>query len=182
MPETPHQSIHDNVEDSEESDFEFDEEYSETDRFLILPPDIPPKLRGRPKKLRRREQWEGGSRSRSTQQPTQGQSSNLKRFSSRRIMHCSTCKKIGHRKNKCPGKQDGGQQEAQNSEQEDGTNGGQQDKTDEHEVPTNSQARKHVKVQRPKLQVRRNKHGVLLKSPSKEAAIHLDADDDPAFK
>ncbi|XP_074346458.1 uncharacterized protein LOC141685244 [Apium graveolens] len=29
----------------------------------LLPPDIPKKLRGRPKKLRRREAWEGGSRS-----------------------------------------------------------------------------------------------------------------------
>ncbi|WOH06484.1 hypothetical protein DCAR_0625912 [Daucus carota subsp. sativus] len=33
----------------------------------LLPPDIPKKLRGRPKRLRRREDWEGGNRIQSSQ-------------------------------------------------------------------------------------------------------------------
>ena len=38
----------------------------------LLPPDIPKKVRGRPKKLRRREQWEGGNRSQDQSQPVEG--------------------------------------------------------------------------------------------------------------
>ncbi|WOG81495.1 hypothetical protein DCAR_0100644 [Daucus carota subsp. sativus] len=63
----------------------------------MLPPDIPHKLRGRPKKLRRREEWEGGSRCRSSQQ----QGTNLQRFNSKRRMHCRRCGEDGHQKNKC---------------------------------------------------------------------------------
>ncbi|XP_074346686.1 uncharacterized protein LOC141685490 [Apium graveolens] len=66
----------------------------------LLPPDIPKKLRGRPKKLRRREAWERGSRSQAT--PSQGVI--LQRFSNKRVMHCSNCRQEGHRVSKCSGK------------------------------------------------------------------------------
>ncbi|XP_074338221.1 uncharacterized protein LOC141676467 [Apium graveolens] len=73
----------------------------------ILPPYIPKKLRGRPKKQRRRETWEGGSRSRSSQV--------VQRFPSGKKMHCSLCRQPEHRRTKCPNKtpnnidnQDGG--------------------------------------------------------------------------
>lgn len=66
----------------------------------LLPPDIPAKLRGRPKKQRRKEHWEGGNRSQS--QIPQGPV--IQRFSNKRVMHCSLCKQPGHTKGKCPGK------------------------------------------------------------------------------
>ncbi|XP_074366751.1 uncharacterized protein LOC141707468 [Apium graveolens] len=65
----------------------------------VLPPDIPKKLRGRPKKMRRREAWEGGSRSQASENV-----GGIQRFSNRRVMHCSVCGSEGHRKNKCPSK------------------------------------------------------------------------------
>ncbi|KAK1355133.1 hypothetical protein POM88_048389 [Heracleum sosnowskyi] len=71
----------------------------------MLPPDIPKKLRGRPKKLRRREAWEGGTRS--ATQPSQGVI--LQRFSNKRIMHCSNCGDAGHRVSNCPTKEQGNQ-------------------------------------------------------------------------
>lgn len=66
----------------------------------LLPPDIPKKLRGRPKKLRRREAWEGGrpSQSSTLQVPE------LIRFNARIKMHCSICRQEGHRRPKCPNK------------------------------------------------------------------------------
>lgn len=81
-------------------------------------------------------------------------------------MHCSTCRKSGHRKNKCPGiqttGQDGGPQDGKNIEQEDGGQhggqnapGGESNNIGEHEILTGGQARKHVKAQRPKLQVKK---------------------------
>ncbi|KAK1400714.1 hypothetical protein POM88_000319 [Heracleum sosnowskyi] len=66
----------------------------------LLPPDIPKKLRGRPKKLRRREEWEGGNRIRASQPIHQG--SDILRYTTTRVMHCSVCGATGHRKNKCP--------------------------------------------------------------------------------
>ncbi|XP_074327771.1 uncharacterized protein LOC141665686 [Apium graveolens] len=66
----------------------------------MLPPDIPKKLRGRPKKMRRREEWEGGIRSQAT--PSQGIV--LQRYSNRRVMHCSNYRQPGHRVSKCPTK------------------------------------------------------------------------------
>ncbi|KAK1401206.1 hypothetical protein POM88_000811 [Heracleum sosnowskyi] len=58
----------------------------------VLPPLIVKKLRGRPKKLRRREGWEGSV--------TSGKKV---RMSYRgRVMHCGICKQTGHNKSKCP--------------------------------------------------------------------------------
>lgn len=83
-------------------DFHGDEE--------VLPPPIPKKLRGRPKKQRRREHWEGGTRSQS--HPSQRVM--LQRFSNKRIMHCSHCRKTGHGVSKCPTRgQDSNAQEQQ---------------------------------------------------------------------
>lgn len=67
----------------------------------LLPPDIPKKLRGRPKKLRRREEWEGGNRSRSSQITASQVAHEVQRFGIRKVMHCSSCGQTGHRKNKC---------------------------------------------------------------------------------
>ncbi|KAK1378082.1 hypothetical protein POM88_024826 [Heracleum sosnowskyi] len=61
---------------------------------LILPPMIVKQLRGRPKKMRRREGWEGVVSS--------GKKVRL-RYSGRK-MHCSLCTKEGHRNDKCPDK------------------------------------------------------------------------------
>lgn len=68
----------------------------------LLPPDIPKKLRGRPKKLRRKEDWEGGNRSQTSQARASGPV--LQRFSNKRKMHCSLCKSADHRKSNCPTK------------------------------------------------------------------------------
>lgn len=72
----------------------------------LLPPDIPKKLRGRPKKLRRREDWEGGNRTRSSQITASQVGFEVQRFDGRRVMHCSLCGEAGHRKNKCPNPKD----------------------------------------------------------------------------
>lgn len=63
----------------------------------LLPPYIPKRLRGRPKKQRRKEEWEGGNRTRSSQPVIQ-------RFNGGKIMHCSICREAGHRRTKCPTK------------------------------------------------------------------------------
>ena len=68
----------------------------------LLPPDIPKKLRGMLKRLRRREEWERGNRCRPSQITASQVGSALQTFSGRRIMHCSSCGQTGHRKNKCP--------------------------------------------------------------------------------
>ena len=68
----------------------------------LLPPDIPKKLRGRPKKQRRREEWEGGNRSQASQTIPEGPV--IQRFSNKRVMHCSICRQAGHTKGKCSGK------------------------------------------------------------------------------
>lgn len=67
----------------------------------LIPPDIPKKLRGRPKKLRRREHWEGGHRSQASQ--VQG-GPLLQMYSNKRVMHYSLCRQSGHNKKKCPNK------------------------------------------------------------------------------
>ncbi|KAL8112935.1 hypothetical protein AgCh_020304 [Apium graveolens] len=89
----------------------------------LLPPDLPKKLRGRPKRMRRKESWEGGNRSQTSQSGPI-----LQRYSNKRIMHCSTCGQATHRKSKCPNKNevpveethtrqsDGGQSSVKNSE------------------------------------------------------------------
>ncbi|XP_074342344.1 uncharacterized protein LOC141679870 [Apium graveolens] len=68
-----------------------------TDKAVMLPPDIPKKLRGRPKRLRRREHWEGGSQSKSTEGVP-----GLQKLTSGKKMHCSLCRQAGHKKPKCP--------------------------------------------------------------------------------
>ncbi|KAL8144883.1 hypothetical protein AgCh_003185 [Apium graveolens] len=89
----------------------------------LLPPDLPKKLRGRPKRMRRKESWEGGNRSQTSQSGPI-----LQRYSNKRIMHCSTCGQATHRKSNCPNKNgvpveethtrqsDGGQSSVKNSE------------------------------------------------------------------
>lgn len=115
----------------------------------MLPPDNPVKLWGRPKKLRRKEEWEGGSRTRSShQERVTDHVPNIERFGARRIIHGSICRKEGHRKNKCPDKP------TVNEENEDAT------------VGTNSEANGSARAgnengasegasKRPKLKVRR---------------------------
>ncbi|XP_074341298.1 uncharacterized protein LOC141678802 [Apium graveolens] len=71
-----------------------------TGKALMLPPDMPKKLRGRPKKLRRREDWEGGSGSRC--KGVTVTASGLQKMTSGKKMHCSNCRKAGHKKTKCP--------------------------------------------------------------------------------
>lgn len=65
----------------------------------LLPPDLPKKLRRRPKRMRRKETWEGGNRS----QPSES-GPTLQRYSNKRIMHCSLCGDAAHRKSNCPSK------------------------------------------------------------------------------
>ncbi|KAL8098301.1 hypothetical protein AgCh_031170 [Apium graveolens] len=126
----------------------------------MLPPDIPAKLRGRPKKLRRREGWEGGSRSRSSQPALAQQGSNIQRFNSRRIMHCSICGKTGHRKNKCT--QQSAEDEGQGRGQGSGKNREQNGTENRNETggkninETAGQTKNEVTTHRSKLTVRRN--------------------------
>ena len=67
------------------------------DDEVLLPPELPKKLRGKPKRLRRREEWEGG-----TQGKAKVTEEQVQRWSSKRVHHCSKCKKPGNRKPKCP--------------------------------------------------------------------------------
>ncbi|KAK1364691.1 hypothetical protein POM88_040252 [Heracleum sosnowskyi] len=60
----------------------------------ILPPLIVKQLRGRPKKMRRREGWEGIVSS--------GKKTRVKTTS--RKMHCGLCRMEGHKRDKCPDK------------------------------------------------------------------------------
>lgn len=61
---------------------------------LILPPIIKKQLKGRPKKMRRREGWEGVvSSGKKTRISYEG-----------RKMHCGLCRAEGHRRDKCPDK------------------------------------------------------------------------------
>lgn len=72
----------------------------------MLPPHVPKKLRGRPKKMRRREEWEGRTQSRSqTESAVEEQGEpGVKRFNQGRIVHCSICKKADHKRTTCPTK------------------------------------------------------------------------------
>ncbi|KAL8149177.1 hypothetical protein AgCh_006260 [Apium graveolens] len=128
----------------------------------MLPPDIPAKLRGRLKKLRRREGWEGRSRSRSSQPALAQQGSNIQRFNSRRIMHCNICGKTGHRKNKCTQQsaEDGGQGRGQGSGQNREQNGTEnKNETGGKNInETGGQTKNQVTTHKPKLAVRRNVH------------------------
>lgn len=63
--------------------------WEETPYENMLPPPITRKLRGRPQRLRRREQWESEN--------------NPGRITRRgRIMHCTKCRQPGHNKSTCP--------------------------------------------------------------------------------
>lgn len=88
------------------------------DDEVLLPPELPKKLRGRPKRLRRREEWEGG-----TQGKAKVTEEQVQRWSSKRVHHCSKCKKPGHRKPKCPELMAVGEQEQGDTA---ATEGGQQ--------------------------------------------------------
>ena len=57
------------------------------DDEVLLPPELPKKLRGRPKRLRKREEWEGG-----TQGKAKVKEEQVQRWSSKRVHHCSKCK------------------------------------------------------------------------------------------
>lgn len=60
----------------------------------VLPPLIVKKLKGRPKKMRRREGWEGVVSS----------DKKIRVSYSGRKMHCGLCRKEGHKRDKCPDK------------------------------------------------------------------------------
>ena len=62
---------------------------------------MPKKLSGRPKRLRRRENWEGESQSRS-QAKGINVVKGLQKMTSGKTMHCSDCRQSGHKKPKCP--------------------------------------------------------------------------------
>ncbi|WOH11202.1 hypothetical protein DCAR_0830682 [Daucus carota subsp. sativus] len=65
----------------------------------MLPPDMPKKLRGRPKRLRRREEWEGSSQNRiQAKEDVQG----LQKLTSGKKMYCRNCRLAGHKKPNCP--------------------------------------------------------------------------------
>lgn len=66
--------------------------WEEVDGDTVLPPPIVKQLRGRPKRQRRREGWEGVSSS--------GKLSKLSRQG--RVMHCTKCRKAGHNISCCP--------------------------------------------------------------------------------
>lgn len=71
-----------------------------TDKAPMLPPGMPKNLRGRPKKLRMREDWEGesGSRRKGVTVSVQG----LQKMTSCKKMDCGNYRKAGHKKPKCP--------------------------------------------------------------------------------
>lgn len=104
----------------------------------LLPPDLPKKLRGRPKRMRRKESWEGGNRS----QPSQT-GPILQRYSNKRIMHCSLCGDATHRKTNCPKKNEVEQGQIGEVEQ------GQSSRA------TNVKKKSTKEVKRQKLQIRK---------------------------
>lgn len=70
------------------------------DYELLLPPDMPKTLRGRPKRLRRREAWEGGNQNK-TQVHKEPEVPGVQRYSAGRIIHCSYCGVAGHKRPTC---------------------------------------------------------------------------------
>lgn len=119
----------------------------------MLPPHVPQKLRGRPKKQRRREEWDGGNRSMSE--------SIVQRFPSGKKMKCSLCRQPGHRCTKCP-------KRATNTAEGDIMN---EDVPDE--LPKQDAAKqpgvekKNAPSRRPKLPVIRNV-GIVIREPTVE--------------
>lgn len=129
---------------------EFWEVYS-TDE--LLSPDIPKKLRGRPKKLRRREHWEGGNRCQAQgSQPIQGPV--VQRFTNKRVMHCSLCKQSGHNKKKCPTKKPQDDEEAEMTRVERGEPTIEQVRT-KGSKSAKSKQKSAKELRRQKMQVRR---------------------------
>lgn len=117
----------------------------------LLPPPIPKKLRGRPKKMRRREEWEGGSRSQA--QPAPGVI--LQRFSNKRVMHCSRCRQAGHRVSKCP-KENATEAEEKTKHAKKKMDAG---------VPKKTKPRE---LKRQKLSIRRPQKGIDINEPTEE--------------
>ena len=115
---------------------------------IMLPPDIPKRLRGRPKKLRRREAWEGGSRSQTA--PSQGVL--LQRFSNKRVMHCSNCGDASHRLAKCPTM---GKDSATTPTEA----------TKKNETPTGAKRKATKEVRRQKLKPRKAQPGIVIREP-----------------
>ncbi|WOH15557.1 hypothetical protein DCAR_0935099 [Daucus carota subsp. sativus] len=65
----------------------------------LLPPEMPTALRGRPKRLRRREEWEGGTQNKGQANMSQVHDvPDLQKYRGGKVMHCSLCKKPGHKK------------------------------------------------------------------------------------
>lgn len=71
-----------------------EEYWEDVEGDTILPHVIIKKLRGRPKKLRRREGCEGGSSGKKQKMSSKGL----------RKMHCGICREEGHNRSKCPNK------------------------------------------------------------------------------
>ncbi|WOH00279.1 hypothetical protein DCAR_0519638 [Daucus carota subsp. sativus] len=117
----------------------------------LLPPEIPKKLRGRPKRLRRREEWEGG-----TQGKRDNKDERVQRWSGKRVQKCSKCGKTGHRRPKCP--------DLQGEQGHGGNQGVQVEQTHVENAP--SVKRKKLSVGRPKLPVRRHKTNTVYIEPN----------------
>lgn len=79
--------------------------WEETEGDIIFPPPMMKQLRGRPKKQRRRERWEGKGREGSV---SKGKFSKLTKVG--RVMHCTLCRNKGHNKSNCPTMSQGGVQ------------------------------------------------------------------------
>ncbi|XP_074323846.1 uncharacterized protein LOC141660755 [Apium graveolens] len=122
----------------------------------MLPPDIPKKLRGRPKKMRRREEWEGGSRSQATPSP----GVLLQRFTNKRVMHCSNCRLPGHRVSKCPTKKSGENEAAPDEE-------ASKKRKDNTTEPVNKSTKEK---KRQKLAVRRPQKGIKINEPQTQSS------------
>lgn len=120
----------------------------------MLPPYIPKRLRGRPKKQRRREEWEGGNRSR-TSVPI------IQRFPSGKKMHCSIYRQPGHRCTKCPNKTKINEDVAEHEERRD------EDVPEEEERRNEDVelSKKSVPPKRSKLPVRRKETCIVIKEP-----------------
>lgn len=66
----------------------------------LLPPDMPKTVRGRPKRLRRREAWEGGNQNK-TKVHKEPEVPGIQRYNGGRIIHCSYCGVAGHKRPTC---------------------------------------------------------------------------------
>ena len=73
--------------------------WEEAEGDEILPPPMMKKLRGRPKKQRRREGWEGAVKK------GKGKFNSMTRLG--RVMHCTICRERGHNRGNCPNKPEG---------------------------------------------------------------------------